>query len=141
MLKRVTWRSWAALGAVLGAYAGLGLWLGGDGAVEEQLYKWGLLGASVAPFVLIAVYSAGNRWWRNDVGSAIVQVKLCVALLVIPLAWVFWAQGGMLRPGFVAWAEVSAPALVAVALLRLCYVFWRIQRAKDAVPVPESKET
>jgi hypothetical protein len=129
VLRRVTWRSWAALAGLLGAYVGTGFWLGSNGTVEEVVYKWGLLAASIAPFALIAVYSAsGNRWWKNDVGSAIVQIKLCVALLVIPLTWVFWADGGMLRPGWLAWAEVSAPALVALALLRLCWVFWRIHR-------------
>ena len=129
MLKRITWRSWAVIAAVLGAYTALGLLLGGDGAVEEALYKWGLLGASIAPFVLTGVYAAtGNKFWRNDVGSAIVQVKLCIVLFAAPLAWVFFFQGGMLKPGFVAWAEVSAPALVTLALLRLCWVFWRVHR-------------
>lgn len=129
MLRRITWRSWAVIAACLGAYAGLGIWLGGDGAVEEQVYKWGLLAASLAPLLLTAVYTwSGNRWYANDIGSAIVQVKLCVVVLVAPLAWVFWAQGGMLRPGFLAWAEVSAPVLVALAMLRLCFVFWRIRR-------------
>lgn len=129
MLKRVTWRSWTAVAVLLGAYVALGLVYGGNGAVEEQLYKWGLLGASLAPLLLILAYSlSGNRWWRNDVGSAIVQIKLCVVLLTAPLAWVFWAQGGMLKPGFLAWAEVSAPLLVALAMLRLCYVFLRIGR-------------
>ena len=138
MLKRVTWRWWAVLAAAVGAYVGAGFVLGGDGAVEEQLYKWGLLAASIAPFVLIAAYAAsGNRFWVNDVGSAIVQVKLCVAALVIPLAWVFWVDHGMLRPGWLAWAEVSAPALVAAALLRLCWVFWRIGRSREDIPVPE----
>jgi hypothetical protein len=129
MLKRVTWRSWAALAVTLGAYVALGFAYGGNGAIEERVYKYGLLAASFAPFVLIAVYTAtGNRWYSNDVGSAIVPIKLCVALLVAPLAWVFWVDHGMLRPGWLAWAEVSAPALVALALLRLCWVFWRIHR-------------
>lgn len=129
MLRRVTWRSWAALAAAAGAYAGLGFWLCRNGAVEQQVYKWGLLAASIAPFLLIAIYTAsGNRWWTNDVGSAIVQIKLCIALLVVPLTWVFFVDGGMLRPGWLAWAEVSAPGLVALALLRLCWVFRRIHR-------------
>lgn len=129
MLRRVTWRSWAALAVILGAYVGLGFAYGGNGNVEAQLYKWGLLGASLAPLLLILVYSlSGNRWWGNDVGSAIVQIKLCIVLLTAPLAWVFWAQGGVLKPGFLAWAEVSAPVLVALAMLRLCLVFLRIHR-------------
>lgn len=129
MLRRVTWRSWAVLAVVAGAYTGLGWWLRGDGAVEEQLYKWGLLGTSITPFALIAVYTAsGNRWWQNDLGSILVQIKLCIALLAGPLAWVFFVDHGMLLPGWVAWIEVSAPALVSLALLRLCWVFWRIHR-------------
>jgi hypothetical protein len=142
MLRRVTWRSWAAVAAALGTYTALGLLLGGNGAVEGALYKWGLLGASIAPFVLILVYAAtGNRFWANDVGSAIVQVKLCIVAFAAPLAWVFFFQGGMLRPGFVAWAEVSAPALVTLALLRLCYVFWRVHRDGNSDPDTGNEET
>ncbi len=130
MLKRITWRSWTVITVLLGAYTGLGFAYGGNGNVEVRLYRWDLLAATLAPLLLVAVYSlSGNRWWRNDVGSAIVQVKLCVVALVAPLAWVFWFQGGLLRPGFLAWAEVSAPGLVALAMLRLCYVFIRIRRA------------
>jgi hypothetical protein len=143
MLRRVTWRSWAVIAAALGTYTALGLLLGGNGAVEGALYKWGLLGASLAPLLLILVYTiTGNRWYGNDVGSAIVQVKLCIILFAAPLAWVFFFQGGMLRPGFVAWAEVSAPALVTLALLRLCYVFWRVHRdGNSAPPGPDDEET
>jgi hypothetical protein len=129
VLKRITWRSWAVIAVILGTYTTLGLWLGGNGIVEEALYKWGLLGASIAPLLLVAVYSlTGNRWYSNDVGSAIVQIKMCIVLFAAPLAWVFFFQQGMLRPGFLAWAEVSAPALVTLALLRLCWVFWRVHR-------------
>jgi hypothetical protein len=141
MLRRVTWRSWAALAAAAAAYTALGLWLGGDGAVEEALYKWGLLGASIAPLVLVLVYSiTGNKWWTNDVGSAIVQVKLCIILFAVPLAWVFFFQGGMLHPGFLAWAEVSAPALVTLALLRLCWVFLRVHRDGNRTPDTGNEE-
>lgn len=129
MLKRVTWRSWAVIAACLAAYVALGFAFERNGTVEAHLYKWGLLAAAVAPLLLIGVYTAsGNKWWQNDVGSAIVQIGLCVVVLVAPLAWVFWADSGVLTPSFLAWVEVSAPALAALALLRLCYVFWRIHR-------------
>lgn len=127
ILGRITWRWWAGLIMMLGAYAGLGFWLGTDGNIEQLVFKWGLLAASIAPFLLIAIYTwAGNKWWGNDIGSAIIQVKLCVAWLVIPLTWVFFADNGVLHPGWLAWAEVSAPAAVAMAFLRLCWVFWRV---------------
>lgn len=137
ILGRITWRWWAGLIAAAGAYVGLGFWLGGSGTVEQLLFKWGLLGASIAPFLLILIYTlSGNKWWGNDVGSAIVQVKLCVAWLVIPLAWVFFADNGVLHPGWLAWAEVSAPAAVTLALLRLCWVFarvhWKFRKANKA---------
>ena len=143
ILGRITWRWWAVLTAALGTYVGLGFWLGTNGTVEELLFKWGLLGASIAPFLLIAIYTlSGNKWWGNDMGSAIVQIKLCVAWLVIPLTWVFFKDGGVLHPGWLAWAEVSAPAAVALALLRLCWVFarvhWKFRKEnKKAVPSPE----
>jgi hypothetical protein len=129
VLKRITWRSWTVIAVLLGAYIALGFAYGHNGIVEGRVYKWGLLAASIAPFLLTGVYSAsGNHWWANDVGSAIVQIKLCIALLVIPLTWVFWIDGGILSPGWLAWVEVSAPAMVALALLRLCWVFLRIHR-------------
>lgn len=130
MLRRVTWRSWAVIAVLAGAYIAAGTAYAHDAAVEMQLYRWGLLAATVAPVLLVGAYTAsGNRWWANDVGSAIVQVKLCVLVLVAPLAWVFLADNGRLTPSFLAWAEVSGPALVALAMLRLCYVFLRVHRS------------
>lgn len=129
MLTPVTWRTWAVITATVAAYALLGFWLDGNGALEAGLYKWGLLAASVTPFLLIGVYTAtGNQWWSNDIGAVMVQLKICIALLTIPLAYVFFFDGGVLLPGWLAWAEVSAPALVAAALLRMCWIFWRISR-------------
>lgn len=129
ILRKITRRWWITLGACLGAYIGLGFWLRTNGAFETQLYKWGLLGASIAPLVLVVIYSfSGYKWWKNDIGSAIVQVKFCIVTLCAPLCWVFFVLHGMLLPGWVAWFEVSAPALVTMAMLRLCWVFMRIRR-------------
>lgn len=129
MLKRVTWRSWAALAVLLGAYTGLGFAYGSNGTVEADIYKWGLLAASFAPLVFIAVYTAsGAKWYRNDIGSALVQAALCMIPIAGPLAWVFWVNHGVLTTSLLAWVEVSGPALSALAMLRLCYVFLRIHR-------------
>lgn len=129
MLRRVTWRSWAGLALVLGAYVGAGFWLGHDAAIEEMVYKWGLLAASVAPFALVAVYAAsGNKFWRNNVGTALVQAALCMVPVAGPLAYVFWVDNGLLTSSLLAWIEVSGPVLSALALLRLCWVLLRIHR-------------
>jgi hypothetical protein len=148
ILGRITWRWWAALTATIGTYVGLGFWLGHNGTVQELMIKWGLLGASIAPLLLIAVYTwSGNKWWGNDVGSAIVQIKLCVMWLVVPLTWVFWVDGGMLHPGWLAWAEVSAPGAVTLALLRLCWVFVRVhlkyrkENQKEIIPASLPEES
>jgi len=129
MLRRVTWRSWAVLAGLLGAYMGLGYWFGGNGTVEEWVYKAGLLAATAAPLGLAAVYTrSGNRWWGNDVGAGVVQAFLILVIAWGVLAWVFWVDHGMLGPGMLAWIEVASPALFAVALLRLSRVFARIDR-------------
>lgn len=129
MPRRVTWRSWAGLAVALAVYVGLGLWLGHDGAMEALIYKWGLLAATAAPLAFVGVYAAtGNRFWGNDVGTALVQASLCMVPVAAPLAWVFWADGGRLTSSLLAWVEVSGPVLSALAMLRLCWVFLRIHR-------------
>ena len=129
MLKQVTWRSWAALAVLVGADVGLGYWLSSNGTVEELLYKWGLLALTVAPLLLVAIYAAsGNQFWRNDVGSALVVLAVGITWTAWPLAYTFWFLHGMLTVSWLAWIEVSGPALVALAILRLCYVFLRIHR-------------
>ena len=138
MLQRVTWRSWTALAAVLAIYVSLGFWLSGNGGIEEQVYKWGLLAAALAPFAFIGIYAAsGNRFWANNVGSALVQVALCMVPIAGPLAWVFWVDHGLLNSSLLAWIEVSGPVLSALAMARLCWVFIRIQqrdrRGRDGV--------
>ena len=129
MLRTVTWRSWTALAVILGAYVGLGFWLSGNGTAEELLYKWGLLALTVAPLLLLAIYTAsGNKFWRNDVGSALAVLAFGITWTAWPLAYVFWFLHGMLTVSWLAWIEVSGPALVALAILRLCFVFLRIHR-------------
>lgn len=131
MLKRVTWRSWTGLVAVLGAYIGLGFAYGGSGHgnVEAGIYKWGLLAATFAPLVFVAVYTlSGARWWRNDLGSALVKSALCMIPIAGPLAYVLWVDHGMLTTSLLAWIEVSGPVLSTLAMLRLCWVFMRVHR-------------
>jgi hypothetical protein len=129
MLRQVTWRSWAALAIALGTYVGLGFWLSSSGTAEELLYKWGLLALTVTPLLLTAIYTfTGNRWWANDIGSALVVLALGITWTAWPLAYTFWFLHGMLTVSWLAWIEVSGPALVSLAILRLCYVFARIHR-------------
>ncbi len=129
MLKQVTWRAWVALIATLAAYGVLGFWLSSSGTAEELLYKWGLLALTVAPLLFMAVYTAtGNKWYRNDIGSALAVLAFGITWTAWPLAYVFWFLNGMLTVSWLAWIEVSGPALVALAVLRLCYVFARIHR-------------
>ena len=129
MLRRVTWRSWAALAVTLAAYGGLGFWLSSNGTAEELLYKWGLLALTVAPVILMVIYTAtGNKWWANDLGSALAVLAFGIAWTAWPLAYTFWFLGGVLTTSWLAWIEVSGPALVALAVLRLCYVFLRYHR-------------
>ena len=133
MLHRVTWRTWALVAAILAVYVVLGwVWLGSDGAAEAWIYRVGLTGAALMPFVFAGVYTATRRkWWTNDVGSVLVQTALCLVPICGPLAYVFWFRGGSLTNTMVAWLAVSGPALAAIALTRLAYIFWRIAKEQE----------
>ena len=139
MLRRVTWRSWAVIAAILGAYIALGwLWLGSDDVAEAWIYRIGLTGAALMPFAFAAIYAfTGNQFWTNDVGSVIVQTAFCLVPICGPLAWVFWFQGGLLTNTMLAWLAVSGPALASISLLRLAYIFWRIAREQEKDAPPE----
>jgi hypothetical protein len=129
MLKRVTWRYWAVPSVLFAVYIVLGLtWTPSPGA-ETWTYKIGTLGATFAPLLLVVIYQAsGNKWWRNDVGSALVQLALGITIIAGPLAWASWLHGGSITGGMAAWLEIAGPVLVTTAILRLCWVFARIHR-------------
>ena len=130
MLTRVTWRSWAGLGILFAIYLALGLTWTPNGSAVEWIYKIGTLGATFTPLLLVAIYAAsGNRFWENDVGSALVQLALSIAIIAGPLAWASWLDDGSITGGMVAWLEIAGPVLVTLAILRICYVFLRIYRA------------
>lgn len=134
MLRSVTWRSWAWLAGLAGLYGAAGFWLSGDGTVEEWLYRAGLLAATVAPLLFVAVYTVlgwrgAAKWWTNPIGTALVQAALTLVPIAGPLAYVFWCQGGMLRSSWLAWVEVSGPVVSALAWLRLCVLWVRLRHA------------
>jgi hypothetical protein len=129
MLKRVTWRYWAVPVVLFAAYIVLGLTWTPNGSAVEWTFKAGTVGGTFVPLLLIAIYQAsGNRWWANDVGSALVQLALGIVIICGPLAWASWLDGGSITGGMVAWLEIAGPVLVTLAILRLCWVFVRIYR-------------
>src|SRR5208282_2695035 len=129
MLRSVTWRAWAVPGILFAVYIVLGLTWTPSGSTEEWTYKIGALGATFAPLLLIAIYGAsGNKFWLNDVGSALVQLALSIPIIAGPLAWSAWLDHGSITAGMVAWLEIAGPVLVTLAILRLCYVFLRVHR-------------
>jgi hypothetical protein len=135
MLKRVTWRSWAVPGVLFAVYIILGLTWTPPGDVLTWIYKIGLVGATFAPLLLIGIYVAtGNKPWTNDIGTTLVQLALSITIITGPLAWAIAFRNGEIIGGMLAWLEIAGPVLVALAILRLCYVFARIHRAGKHVP-------
>jgi hypothetical protein len=129
MLKRATWRSWALPGALLAVFIVLGLTWNPDGSIDIWIFKLGTLGATLAPLMLTGIYSVtGNTWWRNDLGTALVQSPLSIVVITAPLAWAAWRDNGSITGGLVAWLEIAGPLLAALTILRLCWVFLRIHR-------------
>jgi hypothetical protein len=131
MARKVTWRSWSALVAGLAAYAALGWFWSGDGAIEEWLYRIGLTAAAVLPLLFLAVYTAKARWFANPIGTALTLSVLAVVPTTAPLAYVFWFQGGRLTASWLAWLAVSGPALSALALAGMIWVWLRVGRGED----------
>jgi hypothetical protein len=141
MLRRVTWRSWGVPGFLFAVYIVLGLTWTPGGSAEEWTYKIGTIGATFAPLLLVVIYSAsGNRWWENDIGSALVQLALSIVIIAGPLAWASWLDGGSITGGMVAWLEIAGPVLVTLAILRICYVFLRIHRDGNGHGSHEKRE-
>jgi len=140
VLKRVTWRSWALLGVLFAVYIALGLTWTPSGGAAEWVFRVGSLGATFAPLLLVAIYTAtGNHWWSNDVGSAIVQLALSIPIITGPLAWSAWLDAGSITGGMVAWMEIAGPVLVTLAILRLCFVFVRIHRGGNGKSSSDEK--
>jgi len=130
MLKQVTWRSWALPGGLLAAFIIIGLTWNPGGSIDTWIFKAGTLGAVFAPLLLTGIYTAtGNRWYANDLGTALVQSLLSIVVITAPLAWAAWRDHGSITGGLVAWLEIAGPLLAALTILRLCWVFLRIHRA------------
>lgn len=130
MLRRVTWRFWMTFAVLLGAYIGLGVWFAGNSAVEVPLYKWGMTFLTFAPLLLMGIYTAtGNKWWKNDLGSALAWLAGGITWMIWPFAYALWFHNGAVEAPWLVWIEVSGPAVIALAILRLCYVFLRYHRA------------
>ena len=129
MLKRATWRSWALPGGLLAVFIILGLTWNPSGSQADWIYKVGTLGATFAPLLLVGIYGAtGNRFWANDLGTALVQSLLSITVIAAPLCWAIWVDHGLITGGLGAWLEVAGPLLAAMTILRLCWVFLRIHR-------------
>lgn len=129
MLRHVTWRSWALPGTLLAVFIVLGLTWNPSGSTDDWIFKIGTLGATFAPLLLTGIYAAtGNRFWENDLGTALVQSLLSIVVIAAPLCWAIWVDGGRITGGLLAWLEIAGPLLAAMTILRLCYVFARIHR-------------
>lgn len=128
MLRSVTWRLFAGMFALLASDVIAGIWLEHNAGVVVWTYRLGLTAATFAPVILLAAYTvSGNKWWQNDLGSALAVFAFGVAWMSWPLAWAFWFQNGMLTLSWLAWFEVSGPLVVAVSLLWLTAIFIRIR--------------
>lgn len=129
VLKHATWRSWVLPGGLLAVAVVLGLTWNPGGSIDIWIFKTGTAGATVAPLLLTGIYTAsGNKWYSNDVGTALVQSLLSIIVITAPLAWAAWRDHGSITGGLVAWLEIAGPLLAAITILRLCWVFARIHR-------------
>ena len=140
-LRRTTWRSWALPAVLLVVFAVLGLTWNPSGDVADWIYKIGTLGATFSPVLLTGIYAAsGNRFWANDLGTALVQSLLSIVVIVAPLCWAVWADHGSITGGLVAWLEIAGPLLAAMTILRLCWVFARIHREGNGTSGSKEEE-
>lgn len=136
--RKVTWYLWAGIGIVLTAYIVLGIWFRNYGSFENQLFKWGLIALTFAPVILMISYTfSGSKWWTNQVGSALALLSFGLTWMAWPLAWTFVFSKGVLLPGWVAWTEVSGPALIALAALWFTWVNIRLDRGRKRSNDPE----
>lgn len=141
--RGMTRRLWTSIIALPVIYAGLGYWLAEDDVVEAWLFRIGLTAAAFIPLIFVGIYTwfglhsqnPGAKWWKTQLGSALVLAALSLFPITAPLAWVFWFDGGMLHQSWLAWLEVSGPAVSALAWLRLCLIWLRVHRVAAVTSV------
>lgn len=132
-MREITWCFWGTLLFGLAAYGLLGWWWSSNGTVEEWIYRIGLTAATALPIIFTVVYSTQAKWWKNDIGTAIICAVLSIVPTAGPLAFAFWRDGGIITASWLAWLEVSGPCLTALALGWASYVWLRTARGKKAV--------
>jgi hypothetical protein len=130
MVKRVTWRSWAATAVIAAAWLVFGMFYSNaGGSFEEWVFKVGTLGGTFVPLILVGAYLAsGNRGTANDVGAGMIRCALGIVIICAPLAYASWADGGAITPSVWGWIEVSGPAAVSLWLLQLALSISRTLR-------------
>lgn len=136
--RGVTTRFWVVTGVFAGIYALFGFWLSGNGTVEEWLYRLGLTFGALAPLGYAGIYTwfgfssrkPQTQWWKNPLGTAFVIAAMSLDLVFGPLAYVFWFSGGILTATWLAWTEVSGPAVSALAWTWVGCLWVRIRLAE-----------
>lgn len=136
-MRHPGWRLLAVVMAGAAVWAAGGLWLSGNGTTETWLYRCGLTVATVAPVLLVAIYTwiglygrVAAAWWRDEIGTALVIAALSLVPITGPLAVALWFYNGKLAPGWLSWLEVSGPVVSALAWLRLCWMWLRLSRSR-----------
>lgn len=132
-MREVTWRFWVAVLVMAVTYGVLGWWWSGNGNVETWIFRTGLTTATFLPVIFTGVYSKLAKWWKNNIGTAIVLAALSIVPTAGPLAYVFWFLQGKLSPSLLAWLEVSGPCLTTLALAYASYVWLRTARGKKTI--------
>lgn len=130
MLRAVTWRFWASVAALVGGYCLLGAFYDQNARVTQDVNDAAWLALFFAPLAVLAVTTATQRWWRNDVG---VNLILSIAGLM-PMAgifcWVFFRDHGSITTSAMAWAFIGTPLWTAGWLLFRAFIYLRIGRDK-----------
>lgn len=117
MLRKVTRRFWIWLAIALIAYTLAGVFYRDDGHVDLEIYRWGLVAATLAPVGFAVVYTTIWRgWMKNNIGVNQVITNAGVIPFAGILAWVFFVDKGRLEPGWLAWAEFGGPWWFAIWL-------------------------
>lgn len=141
-MRPLSWRFWVAVVVLTVAWILIGLNEALQLDIDPWIYRIGLSGTVVIALMFLigwTVYALAvpksTRWWRTDLGAALVITIVSFLPGYGALAWVFDFGDGDLREGMLAWAALAGP-LISMISITWCAWLWMLtlNRKRDETP-------
>lgn len=129
-MKLVSWRFWALVVGLTGAWIVLGHFFDKNLGVVNWVSKWVIVVQPAAVILFVVIYTALGlrgpaKWWKTDFGNRIVLFPLAVFLSSCVLVWALLFHHGLINTPLSAWIYIGGYLGSDLVLLWGTYLWGR----------------